>query len=47
MFNYLVPLFLAKGKAETRDKENDGESCSQHGGQKGVEERKKGKGFGR
>lgn len=47
MFNYLAPLFLAKGKAEPRDKENDGESCSQHGGQEGVEERKKEKGFGR
>lgn len=47
MFNYSVPFFLAKGKTETHDKENDGESCSQHGGQKGVEKRKKEKRFDR
>lgn len=41
MFNYLVPLFLGKGKAETDNKENDRESRSQHEGQKGVEERMK------
>lgn len=40
MSNHLVPLFLAQGKAEPHDKENGGESCSQHGDQKGVEEGK-------
>lgn len=41
MLNYLIPLFLAQGKAGTHGKENSGERCSQHGGQKVVGERRK------